>query len=191
MALSLGVLSSARSGNLAAGFTSIATVTAAGGETSLTFSSIPATFTDLQVRGLSREVTNNTGANTNIQFNGDTGTNYTNHLLKAGNTSIAATAAATLAKISIANQTADGGFAANIFAVNITDISDYTSASKNKTVRSIWGTDNNATTPSDIGVSSGLWVSTAAITSIVIKALGAGGFAAGSTFALYGIKAAG
>ena len=66
-------------------FTSLQTVTVgSGGQTTITFSSIPPTYTHLQIRWLARE---NTGAqadpsqNIRIRFNSDTGSNYSIHRL--------------------------------------------------------------------------------------------------------------
>jgi hypothetical protein len=67
------------------------------------------------------------------------------------------------------------------------DILDYASTTKNKTLRGFTGADLNGSGNSNIV--SGLWINTAAITSIQIIAE-ATAFKAGSTFALYGIKEA-
>ena len=188
MAISLGVLSSARSGNLATGFTSIATVTAAGGETSLTFSSIPATYTDLHIRGIARDTGAVHFAMMTMQMNADSGSNYAYHTLEANQTTVAATGNAT--QTSIGKLVSAGASSlASAFSNIVIDISDYTSTSKNKTIRAISSMDENSATASQgyIDITSGVWLSTSAITSIKILA-GSTAFAAGTTFALYGIK---
>ena len=47
-----------------------------GGVASVTFSSIPATYTDLILKSSSRDTTTSVSAQINIQFNGDTAANY-------------------------------------------------------------------------------------------------------------------
>ena len=192
MAPIIGIMASANwaSAN-ASSFDSIATATAAGGETSFTFSSIPSTYKHLQIRILYKD-TYSTTANTQVtqlQFNGDTGTNYVYHYLQGNGTSATAGGATGQTAAFVVNS---GGTSAagqtSIFGVGIADILDYASTSKNKTIRSIGGLNNNTTSTSIyLGLSSSLWLNTAAITSIKILP-GNIAFAAGTTFALYGIK---
>ena len=165
-------------------YESIATVTAAGGETSFTFSSIPSTYKHLQIRGLSRD-----GADSAViaQFNGDTSsTNYAHHRLYGNGSTVTADGYASgtfaFAMISLTN-----GVPTSTYATMIADIVDYASTSKNKTVRSFYGQDRNGS--GLVGMSPSLWLNTAAITSILLKPF-SGSFAAGTTFALYGIKGA-
>ena len=86
----LGIMASAMSGNLFApsgAYDSIATTTLSSSASSITFSSIPATYTHLQIRGIVGDVT---GGQASIlaQLNGDTATNYSTHFL-TGNGSAA------------------------------------------------------------------------------------------------------
>ena len=191
MALILGIYASSQQASKITAFASIATVTAAGGESTLSFTSIPSTFKHLQIRGIGRRTTGvgtNTGGIT-IQFNGDTATNYAYHNL-SGTASGSATAVGviTYAYMMAQGGTALNGNAAGTFGTSIIDIADYASTTKNKTIRSMSGTDVNAASASiGISLNSGLWLSTAAITSIAVGQ-DSGSFAAGSTFALYGIK---
>jgi hypothetical protein len=70
----------------------------------------------------------------------------------------------------------------------VIDILDAFSTSKYKTVRSFWGADaNTASTNWRIGVNSGVWRSTSAITSLTII-FPANPYSADNSFALYGIK---
>jgi hypothetical protein len=70
--------------------------------------------------------------------------------------------------------------------VAIIDIHDYASTTRNKTVRSFEGSDNNGT--GDVTLVSGLWLNTAAVTSATVSVLGGINYAAGTTISLYGIK---
>jgi hypothetical protein len=165
-------------------FESIATVTAVGSETSLTLSSIPSIYKHLQVRMLSRRTTG-TGHIVVMQFNGDTGTNYANHQLygtSAGAVGGLGNASAANIRVLYANGSTN---LANQFGAGVADILDYANTSKYKTLKSFGGHDNN--TDGRIELMSGFWMNNASVTSITLSFLG-DALAAGSTFALYGIK---
>lgn len=169
-------------GAAATAYESIATVTASGGETSLTFSSIPSTYTHLQLRFSALEAAGN---NITMQFNNDNANNYVYHyLVGTGSAAYAGSVTATN-KVVIEGQY--NGTVGTYPNVGIVDILDYTNTSKNKTVRSLSGGDNNSTT-GEISLNSGLWLNTASISTI--KVLASASFDAGSSFALYGIKGA-
>jgi hypothetical protein len=170
-------------------YESIATVTAAGTETSLNFTSIPGTYSHLQIRGIARtlEVAANSRRGT-IRFNSDSAANYTQHNLQGNGSTASALGYSGLTYIYIQQMALTDGSTANAFGVSIMDVIDYASTSKFKTLRVIDGGDNNtASTSFQIGLGSGLWRSTSAITAIEIGLDGAT-FKAGSTFALYGIR---
>ena len=170
-------------------YESIATLTASGGETSLTFNSIPSTYKHLQIRGIYRDTyTANTFAlGVTLQFNSDTGSNYSRHSLIGDGSAASAQGSASQTYIQVSN----AGYSGTnpIFGASITDIIDYASTTKNKTVRAFSGADGNSATYPQVGLDSGAWLSTSAITSIKINK-GLTAFAAGTTFALYGIKGA-
>jgi hypothetical protein len=159
-------------------YESIATVTVgAGGSSTLTFSSIPATYSHLQIRVLAQN--GNTDKNLGIRFNGDTATNYSRHLLYGTGASALATADVTVAYVD-AYISPTGGFGAAVV-----DILDYANTNKYKTTRALGGYDANGS--GWMTLTSGSWRSTVAINSITIYAF-ANSFAQYSTFALYGIK---
>lgn len=164
-------------------FDSIATVTVgSGGAASITFSSIPQTYTHLQIRGIS-----NSGDASYIaaQFNGDTGTNYSNHAIYGDNGgTLVAQANTTTSNVQIARSNYVAG---SMFGAGICDILDYTNTNKYKTTRALAGNDSNGTAGGVIFFSSGNWRSTSAITSISIFPT-SGNFRQYSSFALYGIK---
>ena len=180
MALSLGVLSSARSGNLATGaFESIATVTASAATTS-TFSSIPSTYKALQVRF---NLVTSTNSYWQVRFNGDTGSNYAYHILAGSSTVVVNVAATQTARLVSSEHTA-----AAYPNVVIIDVADYASASKNKTMRTVSGSNQNTAggvNAGNVELASGLWLSTAAINSLTIF-VGSGTYT--GTIALYGVN---
>ena len=146
------------------------------GASSITFSSIPSTYTHLQIRAF---VNSGVAA---IRFNSDSGSNYTRHYLQGNGSSVAAGASTSATSMSIV----DYGSTANIFTSNIIDILDYANTNKYKTVRNLCGTDVNGA-GGTVTLFSGLWLSTSAISTITIT----GGTAVQySSFALYGIKGA-
>ena len=172
----------------------IASNTISGSSTSLiNFTSIPQTFTHLQVRCFWNTTSTSTGDYIlAMTFNGDgyPNTSYSMHFLN-GNGS----AASSGSEINNWNATAGdlGKYgsaiitpSANIFGVAIADVLDYTNTNKYKTSRSLSGYDNNG--QGGVNLFSGVRLSTAAITSITVQHSGTGGFfAAGSRFDLYGI----
>jgi len=166
-------------------YESIATVTVgAGGATTATFSSIPQTYTHLQIRGIGSLSGDN---ESRIQVNGDTGSNYAWHQLIGSRTGIgedsSVSASAGTSVTFIKGQVSYDQFSPFVF-----DILDYANTNKNKTIRTLSGTENNnASLNSYVRFSSGLWMNTNAISSVTIYAA-SGSFAQHSQFALYGVK---
>lgn len=164
-------------------FESIATITPSGVST-ITFSSIPGTYQHLQVRAIAKRDTGTTGGSSNLRFNGDTGSNYTRHFLRGSGS--AASAGGSTSQTSIECFEHTGNDPVNsIMGVLILDVLDYASTSKYKTVRTISGNDNNGS--GNIYLTSGLWLSTSAVTSLTLFTTAN---YLNSTFALYGIKGA-
>jgi hypothetical protein len=168
-------------------FESIATVTSSGSTGSVTFSSIPSTYTALQLRLMVRCGRAATTDQLRLQLNGDTGANYTRHYIQGNGSTAVASGTTGLSSINLLNFPA-ATETASIFGTAIIDIQDYQSTTKNTTIRYVNGQDTNAT--GTIYLGSGLWVNTAAVTSIYLEPLNAASFAAGSVFSLYGIKGA-
>ena len=118
-----------------------------------------------------------------MQFNSDTGNNYADHQLAGdGSSASAAAVAPSTNKIYMAQAKGVG------FGASVIDILDYKNTNKYKTTRQIWGWDNNG--EGVIRLTSGLWMNTAAITSITLTPLSTGNFGQYTQAALYGIKGA-
>lgn len=184
----IGVLASG--GGAAGSFESIATVTATGGEASLIFSSIPQGYASLHIRGLAKDAVNATGTDyVDIRLNSDSATNYAYHSLQGSGTAASASGSASQSTIRCYYaETRGGATLTNMFGVMMVDVHDYASTSRNKTVRSFSGADTNG--GGGVALNSGVWLSTSAVTSLTLLSGGSSVWAAGSTFALYGIKAA-
>lgn len=163
-------------------FFSIATNTATGSTADVTFSSIPQTYTHLQLRMIVKNHTANTN-NTRIQFNSDTGANYSWHELFGDGASAGSNASISASYMYLGNHPSNA--VASAFAVYVVDILDYTNTNKFKTVKTLSGYDLNGS--GVVGLRSGNWRSTSAISTIRIFP-GADSFGQYSSFALYGIK---
>jgi hypothetical protein len=175
----LGIWASAQQGVNAAGdYESISTVTVgAGGSSTITFSSIPSTYSHLQVRSLAK---NSTTTNVWMRANSDTGANYASHWIEGDGASIYSSK-----YISQSEGLFYGYNTASQSSAAVVDILDYANTNKLKTTRSLTGTDYNGS--GNLYLWSNLWRSTSAITSLTIYSQ-AGTFTQHSSFALYGIK---
>lgn len=150
---------------------------------SVTFSSIPSTYTSLQLRVLAKLSADDYMC---IQLNGDTGNNYALHALTGNGSTASAGAATALNYLNIYGSGNVGqGFTQPI--VSISDFHNYASTTQNKTHRAIIGCDRN-TTNGEINLVSGLWLNTNAINSIRVFQYSGATFASGTTIALYGMK---
>jgi hypothetical protein len=163
-------------------YQSIATVSGSG-VSQIVFSSIPQTYSHLQVRAIERSSRAAGSDYGNIFLNGDTtSANYTNHRLRGDGASVSASAATSdysYGDYPAASTTTD------VFGVFIFDLLDYTSTNKYKTQRVLYGYDANGS--GQINFASKLWLSTSAVTSLTFDNRGTN-WNANTTFALYGIK---
>ena len=164
----------------------IASVTLGSTSTSVTFSSIPATYTDLVVACSARF---GSASGSRIRFNSDTATNYSStYLLGAASAGSGRFSNVT----SIRNNHIWGdATVANQFTPYGVSIQSYSSTSVYKTVLWTYGTGGGLQgSNSETGKIVGLWRSTAAITTIEFAPFNATSYQIGSTFSLFGIKAA-
>jgi hypothetical protein len=169
-------------------YESIASATGTGSSGTITFSSIPATYASLQIRSNFFRTAYGTPS-VLVQLNGDTGTNYAFHWLNGNGTTASALGRSTADSVTSMRLIASTpDIDATYGSAAILDIHDYASTTKNKTIRSFGGFDGNDYFGTGfIGLLSGLWLNTNAVTSITIS-LSSGNFSTNSTFALYGIK---
>jgi len=157
-----------------------------GGLSTITFGSIPSTYTHLQIRGIANNGETSGYNNQALTFNGDTSTAYAVHYLAGNGSSASASAQTSGTKINDIFRIPPSS--SGIFGAFVIDVLDYASTSKAKTVRSLNGGDSNGS--GWIGLHSGLWYATpAAITSMTLTS-SVGNFGQYSSFALYGIKGA-
>jgi hypothetical protein len=168
-------------------YESISTTTVgSGGSASVTLSSIPATYTHLQIRGILRASYNLSNTSMRLTFNSDTGNNYDAHNLNGIGSSVTVGAETSNPYIVFARGAYDG-LTSGIFTTFVIDILDYANTNKNKTIRVLNGYDANG--EGQVSLRSGLWRSTSAITSINLFS-NVGDIMQHSQFALYGIRGA-
>jgi hypothetical protein len=169
-------------------FESIATVTV--GTTSLptiTFSSIPSTYTHLQLRVMAK-TTRSAGPDLlGLYMNGSTSSDYADNYFYGDGTTPSVDGNRSYPQINV-QRLASAHSGSNIFSCMVIDILDYANTNKFKTVRYLGGFDANGS--GRVGLGTGLWRSTNAISSLNMFSLYTENFGQYSQFALYGIKTA-
>jgi len=193
-----GAVASSKTGHLyslTGSYDAIATATVdASGASSITFSSIPQTYTHLQLRGTLQDNRATYGFDDiDLRFNSDSGTNYARHYLGGDGSSAYSGAASTPSTyLHIDGGSGSSAINASMFGAVIIDILDYTNTNKLKTLRALGGADNNGS--GRVVLSSGLWfkagtgVTSDAISSISIAPDAGSQFNQYSTITLYGVK---
>jgi hypothetical protein len=186
----LGSLSSGVAASTSS-YESIASATGTGSSATITFDSIPSGYVSLQIRGrIQYSDANYAGLNLGIRFNNNSSSIYNMHYLFGDGSS--RYAQGYINETAIFSPVGAGTGLTNNVGTVILDLLDYTSTTKNKTLRVFGGADTNFTSsnPGYIVLSSGLWVNTAAVTRIDLTTASNGNFTTNTTFALYGIKGA-
>jgi len=157
-------------------------------QVSVTFSSIPATYTDLVIRFSGRcDNAGVLGTDLRMRFNGDTASNYSYRSLAANGTSATSSGGANLTYGELITYGFESaGNTANTFASYEIYIPSYTAAQSKQT--STFGvSEDNTTAGNDIDAISILYRSNSAISTILFYPT-AGNFVSGSSFYLYGIS---
>lgn len=157
----------------------IATTTLTNAVSSVTFGSIPQTYTDLVivVQVLSNSVTDDMY----MQFNSDTSANYSYTVLRGQGTSASSSRGSNVTGARFSDTSSPTSTTSNI---TLSHLQNYSNTTTYKTMIS---RGNNGSTGVDLFAS--LWRSTSAISSIKVYPA-SGNMAVGSSFTLYGIKEA-
>jgi hypothetical protein len=164
-------------------FTALDKVTVGTATSSITFSSIPSTYTDLVV--VASILPSSTSFYTpSLQFNSDTGSNYSSTWMYGQGSTAVSSRNVNQTQMAIDNYAATPavGYPMSV----LFNVFNYANTSVYKTVIAR-GNDIFASA-GETSATVGLWRSTSAITSLTVKGNGAN-FATGSTFSLYGIAA--
>jgi transglutaminase/protease-like cytokinesis protein 3 len=168
---------------MASTYEKIATTTLGSAQATVTFSSISGSYTDLVLIGnLGGSSTNQ---NCRIQFNSDTGTNYSLTEI-IGNGSVASSRRIT--NNSYAYFSYDAAPSSSIEFNGIFQINNYSNTTTYKTYLSRANAAHSSSSPGT-SATVGLWRSTNAITRLDIT-MSSGNLISGSTFTLYGIAKA-
>ena len=160
-------------------YSTIATTTLGSTASEVNFNSISGSYTDL-VMVVNGSTT--TGKEVAVQFNGDTGSNYSRTILSGTGSAANSNRQSNQTVLSLNFY---GNMSASQPNTTIIQIQNYSNSTTNKTVLA---RANDATSGLDAIV--GLWRSTSAITSIKCLPYSAGTFASGLMITLYGILSA-
>lgn len=165
----------------------ITSTTLSSSASSVTFSSIPATYTDLVLK-ISIRLSNTDVDYLNLQVNSNTGSIYSGRTI-ANNTGSAESVSTSGTSLYIYGGLDNSANTANTFSNLEIYIPSYTS-SANKPLSTFTAKEDNAVSTREyLGAEAGLVRDTNAISSIkLFTAYGTGNFVSGSSFYLYGIK---
>jgi hypothetical protein len=162
-----------------ASYDSIATINGNGSTGTITFSSIPSTYTHLEVRA--SFLASSANEDLLVRLNSDTASNYSFHELRGNGTSATAGGSASTAFMYAAANAGDTTYPQS-FVLSVTE---YKNTNINKTIRVLSGQDRNGS--GGVSFFSGNWRNTAAVNSITLY-MPSGVINTNSKFALYGIK---
>jgi hypothetical protein len=166
----------------------LATVTVgSGGQSTVSFTSIPQGYEHLQIRGIARQ-SGGTMPPAYININSQSGSNYAWHNIYGSGSSAATQSNYTTGTMPVIQGIPGSLALANTFGSFVVDVLDYANTNKYKTFRCISGADLNS--GGEMHFTSGLWMNTNAITQLDFT-VQSSPIAQYSSFALYGIKRAG
>ena len=186
MLIPFGVFSAGAGGGGAAGsYDLISSTILTGSQASITFDTtgLGSTYKHLQIRLTARTSDPAAVDALLMRFNSDTGTNYNDHAL-FGNGSTVASAATSNGSFVPLGLVAAANANSGLFGAVVTDILDFASTSKFKTVRSLSGVLSTVF----VQLRSAAWRNTSAITSIQIYPNLGANLLTGTRVSLYGIK---
>jgi hypothetical protein len=171
-------------------YLSIASTTiGSGGASSVDFTNISNSYTHLQIRAIVRS-SRNTASTDNLAIRVgsgsiDTGSNYSEHLLRGSGSAVIADPGVNASSWNYAVGPV-GSTTSGVFSTQIIDFLDYKNTNKYKTIIWLGGYDNNGA--GFVYQASGNWRNTAAITDIKVYFPG-WNLLQYSEVSLYGIKA--
>jgi hypothetical protein len=188
----LGILNAQASGGAGGAYDLLESEVLSTTSTSIVFDNLDVYASDykhLQIRAVTRDTRAISGANNVIMhFNGETsGSNYfqLQYIKGDGSTATSGTEGVTSYIIPYTQPSAND--TTNAFAGAVIDLLDPFSSNKYTTSRSLRGVNLDAQYSTQVGLSSGIWMNTAALTEISLSPI-VGSFAAFSRVALYGVK---
>lgn len=163
----------------------IATTTLGSATNTVTFSSIPSTYTDLIVV-IRTQLSAVSNQYIKMNFNNDTGSNYSNTRLLGNGSSATSDRASNATDIDSGFMPAADGTGQGTIIANIMN---YSNSTTYKTSLIRWESQAGVSTKQYVAAEVALWRSTSSINEIDLVSNNSN-FNSGSTFTLYGIKAA-
>jgi hypothetical protein len=171
---------------MAQAMTLIGAVTLSSNQTSVMFSNIPQSYRDLvlTVTGYTNRTADNY-EEIRMQFNGDTGANYSLVTMNVASGSPASGnySSQTSCSLGVLNDNYLSNTTPGTISVSMMD---YNATDKHKAVLALSGASITNTT---LTTQANRWSSTSAVTSLLIYSAQSSSFTAGSTFYLYGVLA--
>lgn len=167
-------------------YTLIQAQTLASTQATVTFSSIPAIYTDLLLKISARTDDATSVVNSILlRINGDTATNYSETRMTGNGSSASSSRSTSNTAMNINAGAAGANSTASTFSNTDIYIPNYLISSEKPV--SYFGTGENNATLSLISGGAGLWRNTAAITALALSS-NTGSLVTNSSFYLYGIK---
>jgi len=175
----LGIMASSRPAfELVGSYDSLATVTVpSGGAASITFAGIPTGYKHLQIRTSYNTITN--PDNIGMTLNGSVTPSRAHYVYGNGTSALAGDTTSNLFTI-------QAGASSTTMYGMVIDLLDYSNTNKNKTLRALGGGDFNGS--GVVWLSSALYATTSAITSLTLQGSGGQSLTQYSQFALFGVK---
>jgi hypothetical protein len=183
----LGLLSQG-GGGASDAFELISTTVLGSATSSITLSSIPATYTSLQLRIVGRSANATEFDEISLRFNSDTGANYGHKYIQFQTsnqpTQTNATSQTAIRVVGIPANTA----VANNFAALKMDITGYKSTAMKTNIRGFGGAANFVSSwANNASLFTGLWNATTVVTSLTVATWSGSNLAAGTRVSLYGV----
>lgn len=168
-------------------FDAIATVRISATTAQFTFAAIPATYTDLLIKYTARS-TNGVIDQLSLQYNADSSSSYSWQYFQALNTTSVTAGRYAASAIQVPEGLTGTSATAGMYAIGEIYIARYSDQTVFKQAIHSYSCENNSSTANQFSMTEGasLWRSTNAISTISVFT--GTGFAAGSSFHLYGIK---
>jgi hypothetical protein len=190
----LGIFSAAGAGGVAAGsYDLIETYILGSSQASVVFSSLgdySSTYKHLQIRYTAKSDRSSGDGNDAMimRLNSDSGSNYNSHILLGDGSSVGSGyESGNLTSMDYSYIAGTGGNISGGYGFGVMDFLDAYSTTKFKTRRALWGNSLGGSYKV-VGLSSGLWRNTNAISTITFLPRYGTNLVAGSRFSLYGIK---
>lgn len=192
MPIPLGILAAAGFSPAVAGgsYDLLETTVVGTAVSSISFSSLgtyASTYQHLQIRMTARMTGSNNFENLLVRLNSDTGSNYARHALLGNGSSVSSSGSSSQTTINLGPVPAGGNQGSGQFGAAVIDILD-PYESKNKTIRNLFGKHTPTGGETWVGLTSGVWLNTASLTTILLYPETASQFTTGTRISLYGVK---